>query len=244
MNKKWGGLALLKYQEIAKNIENYIKKNNLKQNDKLPSTEELMTFFEVSKSTIVKALAYLQQKGMIYQLRGSGIFVRRTNRRGYINLFENQGFTSLFDYSNISAKVILIEEIQATEEVADSLNCLVEEHVWHIKRIRYIENQIFCVEESYFKKDLVPYINKEIAEHSIYQYLTDVLKIKIGYSDKFLHVIKLSEEMASLLELQAGDPALLSEEIFHAAKGEPFNYSKVTYHYIHSQFYTHSIEIK
>ena len=235
---------MLKYEEIARNIELYIREHNLRQNDKLPSTEELMNHYKVSKSTIVKALSYLQQKGMIYQLRGSGIFVRRTNRKGYINLFENQGFTSLFDYSNVSAKVLAIEEIGADEEVAESLNIAVNEPVLYVKRLRYIEKQIFCVEESYFNKTTVPYVNKEIAEQSLYQYLTNVLKVKLGYSDKFLHVIKLSEETAQLLDLKKDDPALLTEEIFHKGNGEPFNFSKITYHYINSQFYMASVEMK
>ncbi|MGX7031366.1 GntR family transcriptional regulator [Vagococcus zengguangii] len=235
---------MLKYEEIAHNIERYIREHNLRQNDKLPSTEEMMNEYQVSKSTIVKALSYLQQKGMIYQLRGSGIFVRRTNRKGYINLFENQGFTSLFDYSNVSAKVLAIEELGANEEVAESLNIAVGEPVLYVKRLRYIEEQIFCVEESYFNKMTVPYVNKEIAEQSLYQYLTNVLKVKIGYSDKFLHVIKLSEQVAQLLELEKDDPALLTEEIFHKGNGEPFNFSKITYHYVNSQFYMASVEMK
>ena len=235
---------MLKYEEVAYSIEKYIRENNLKQNDKLLSTEELMAKYDVSKSTVVKALSYLQQKGMIYQLRGSGIFVRRTNRKGYINLFENQGFTSLFDYSNISSKVIEIEEKQADEKIAENLSLPIGSIVIYVKRLRYIENQIFCLEESYYDKETVPYINKEIAEHSIYAYVKNVLKVKLGYSDKFLQVVKLTDDVAELLELKEGDPALVTEEIFHKANGETFNFSKITYHYVYSQFYAASVEVK
>ena len=55
--------------------------------DKLPSVEQLKARYEVSKSTIIKALAILQRDGMIFQTRGSGIYVRNKINQGYINLF-------------------------------------------------------------------------------------------------------------------------------------------------------------
>ena len=33
-----------------------------------------------------------------------------------------------------------------------------------IKRIRYIDGNIMCYEESYYKKSIIPFLNKEIVE--------------------------------------------------------------------------------
>ncbi|MCY8130665.1 GntR family transcriptional regulator, partial [Bacillus spizizenii] len=54
---------MLKYQQIAAEIETYIEERQLKQGDKLPVLETLMAQFEVSKSTITKSLDLLEQKG-------------------------------------------------------------------------------------------------------------------------------------------------------------------------------------
>lgn len=83
---------MLKYQQIAAEIETYIEEHQLQQGDKLPVLETLMAQFEVSKSTITKSLELLEQKGTIFQVRGSGIFVRKHKRKGYISLLSNQGF--------------------------------------------------------------------------------------------------------------------------------------------------------
>ncbi len=53
---------MLKYQQIASEIEKYIEENDLQQGVKLPVLEALMTQFEVSKSTITKALELLEKK--------------------------------------------------------------------------------------------------------------------------------------------------------------------------------------
>ena len=86
---------MLKYQQIASDIEKYIVTHELQQGDKLPVLETLMNQFAVSKSTIIKSLDLLERKGIVYQVRGSGIFVRRHRRKGYISLLSNQGFKKI-----------------------------------------------------------------------------------------------------------------------------------------------------
>ena len=71
---------MLKYQIIANEIENNIYSNDLPQGTKLPTVEALASEYKVSKSTIVKAIEYLVARKIVYQLQGSGIFVRRRNR--------------------------------------------------------------------------------------------------------------------------------------------------------------------
>ncbi|EMF46101.1 GntR family transcriptional regulator [Planococcus halocryophilus Or1] len=83
---------MLKYQHIADELENYIEEHKLQQGDKLPILQDLMIQFDVSKSTVTKALDLLEKTGVVFQVRGSGIFVRRHKRQGYISLSSNQGF--------------------------------------------------------------------------------------------------------------------------------------------------------
>lgn len=52
---------MLKYQQIAEEIEKYIEEHGLKQGSKLPVIETLMKQFEVSKSTITKTLELLEK---------------------------------------------------------------------------------------------------------------------------------------------------------------------------------------
>lgn len=53
---------MLKYQQIAAEIETYIEEHQLQQGDKLPVLETLMAQFEVSKSTITKSLEPIRAK--------------------------------------------------------------------------------------------------------------------------------------------------------------------------------------
>lgn len=243
-NLSLGGINVLKYNEIATEIEQDILQRNLKQGTKLPKFEELIARYKVSKSTIVKALAILESRGVIYQVQGSGVFVRRRKKYGYINMLENQGFTSDLEEFKITTKVLGVEKIFPTEEIAEYLNCAPGDSLFHVQRIRYINAQALCIEESFFKSSIVPYLNEEIANESIFNYLKSALKLKIGFSDKYLHVIKMKEAESKLLEIETGSPGLFVEELFYLNSGEPFDFSKTTYHHEHSQFFLQSSNLK
>jgi len=228
---------MLKYQKIAIEIEEYIENNQLQQGNKLPVLETLMTQFDVSKSTIIKALEVLEKKGLIFQVRGSGIFVRRLRRKGYINLLTNQGFKKDLDDFSITSKVVELDVKKASSEVAHNLNIELNSEVYYVKRIRYINGQTLCLEESYIDKAIIPYLNKEIATESIFNYIREALGLKIGFSDSYLYVDVLNQEEAKFLNLKSGLPKLYVENIFYLTNGQSFNFSKVNYNYEQSQFF-------
>ncbi|TWT25425.1 GntR family transcriptional regulator [Planomicrobium sp. CPCC 101110] len=232
---------MLKYQHIAEEIENYIEEHKLQQGDKLPVLQDLMSQFEVSKSTVTKALELLETKGVVFQVRGSGIFVRRHKRKGYISLLSNQGFKKNLEEFQITSKVIQLDVRKPTTEAALNLNIGPDDDVYYVKRVRYIQGQPLCLEESYFNKSIVTYLNNEIITESIFNYITDGLGLNVGFSDMFLHIDKLTEEEAGYLGLEKGDPKLYVESIFHLTNGQPFDFSKVTYNYVQSQFFIQAV---
>lgn len=64
----------VKYQMVASALENDILKGNFQANEKLPTEEELMHRFQVSRNTIRRALKILADEGYVYQVQGSGLF--------------------------------------------------------------------------------------------------------------------------------------------------------------------------
>ena len=227
---------MLKYQQIANEIEQYINEQQLKQGDKLPVLEQMMNQYAVSKSTITKALELLERKGVIFQLRGSGIFVRRHNRPGYMSLFSTQGFKSNLGDRVLTSDVIDVSVLKPDALVAENLGIDVSDDVYRVERVRYVDGEVLCHEESYYVKAIVPYLNREIVADSIFDYVQSALGVTIGFSDMYLQVDRLTEVEAGHLGLQENDPTLRIETIFHLTNGKPFDYSRITYHYAHSQF--------
>ena len=235
---------MLKYQLIGKQIEDYIDENNLPKGTKLPTVENFASKFQVSKSTIVKALESLVLKGVVYQVQGSGIFVRRRSHKGYINLTYPNGFTDILKENEITSKVLSFDLIKASEEDMEFLECNLGDDIYKVRRIRYIDSKIMCYEESYYNKNIVPFLNREIVEGSIYEYLKNAFNISTSFQDRYFKVDLLSEEFATLLELPVNSPGLITYGQSYLSSGAIFNYSKVVYHYKNTQFYDQSSSLK
>lgn len=231
---------MLKYDQIAKQIEHYIYTHQLAAGSRLENIEELIKRYQVSRTTIIKALECLERRGIIYQHQGSGIFIRRQKKPDYISFIESHGFTNDQQKTRCTTQVLDLSITKPTAKLAEELQCDLDEELYVVKRLRYVEDKIHCLEQSYYRKKLVPYLNIEIISGSIFNYIKSVFNLSIGFSDKYFEVKTLDKNNAELLELPIGSPALYIEEIFYTTAGEPFDYSIKHYHYQNSKFFVQS----
>jgi GntR family transcriptional regulator of arabinose operon len=66
-----------KYLILKNEIIDYIDKNKLKQNDKLPTVQEIIRNYSVSYATVNRTLIELENEGIITKHQGKGLYVNR-----------------------------------------------------------------------------------------------------------------------------------------------------------------------
>lgn len=234
----------MKYEAFVELLEQDINNGRYDQDGKLPSEDVLIESYQVTRYTLRKAIAFLVERGQLYQVQGSGIYLRRRAKKGYFNLDDTQGITSESRgiNQNVETKVVSLEEIQFKDAafVPEGLSLSPETILYFVKRLRLLDGKPFVVEHSYYIKSLVPYLNHEIVEQSIFHYLKEVVKLKFGFADKIIRTEKLTQEVATLLELKKDDPTLVIIDEAYLANGALFNYSKLYYHYENSEFFMHA----
>ncbi len=220
----------IKYKEIADRLEREIREGKFDQTKKLPTEEELIKKFEVSRNTIRKAVTQLVNRGYIYQVQGSGMFLREESVTDYINLGSLRGLTKDLTSKTIETKILSLHVVEADELTAKGLRCEGGTKLYYVKRLRIVDEEPFSIEISYFKKDVVPYLNEDIASNSIYSYLIDHLKLNIGFADKVINCEKIDEESAELFISTHLDPALIIENTVCLTNGTIFELSKSIFH--------------
>ncbi|HDR3880894.1 MULTISPECIES: GntR family transcriptional regulator [Bacillus cereus group] len=220
-----------KYKQIADVLEQNIRDGLFNETKKLPTEEALMNRFEVSRNTIRKVISQLVNRGYIFQVQGSGMFLRETSVTDYINLGSLRGLTKNLVSQNIETKVLELEVIDADEEIAKRMQCEAGTRLYFLKRLRIVDAKPFSIEVSYFKKDIIPYLNEEIALSSVYSYFIEDLRLNIGFADKVISCEKVNKENTQLLELNEGDPALLIENTVYLVNGTIFELSQSMLHY-------------
>lgn len=70
-----------KYERVVSWVQEEIKNGSLSRGDKLPSENDLMERFDVSRQTVRRAMEELTEKGVVEGRRGSGTYVTVNTRR-------------------------------------------------------------------------------------------------------------------------------------------------------------------
>lgn len=227
----------MRYTEFAQILIDEINNGTYKANDKLPTEDNLIEMYDVSRYCVRKAINSLIKDGEVYSIQGSGMFIRRSKREGCLNLATTKGLTSEFPGQEVTTKVLKIESIQADFEIAKKMHCDVGTWCYYLERIRYIDNEPLAVEYTYYNKELVPYIDVKIATGSLFGYIKEELKLNVGYADKMISTGKLDSATADLLDLTKGEPTLLVQDEAYLANGQLFNASTICYHYEKTKFF-------
>lgn len=225
-----------KYDMIATDLKKRIESGEFEETKKLPTGSELMKEYNASKNTINSAINLLVSDGLLFAIHGSGFYIRKPNK-GTIKLNNTIGFSNEHPGEKIERDILKFELKNCNQELATKMECSVGTPIYEIKRLMYIDDQPFAVEYTYYNKDIIPYLNEDIARKSIFSFIIDDLKLTIGFSEKYISAYPLSKEDQELLQLEPGAFGLIIDDNVFLSNGKKFNYSKIWYNYKYANFF-------
>ena len=141
-----------KYEQVIHYLEQrYIIPG--KPGDKLPTERTIQQNFGVSRQTVRSALKVLIERGLLYNVQGSGTYVAERSEATYIPRVDTfaddmrrRGFEG-------STRMIAIRWVDATEEISTRLSVPVGESVLFVRRLRLADHEVIGFERSYFVKE-------------------------------------------------------------------------------------------
>lgn len=221
-----------KYEIIANDIRNKIRRNHFKKDQPLPNQDELTKKYNTSRVTIQRALNILKIEGLIYTKIGVGTFVQRDYDPFYIEGLKYGGFTDNYSrIGNVNSKIISYD-VRSPEEAEKKLLELKDNQMVHdIVRVRYLDGEPLVLEYTIMPVSIIPGLNKEILENSIYSYITNELGLKLGSATRNFTADKSDAYDHKYLECDIHDPVLEVEQVVFLDNGKPFEYSQVRYPY-------------
>lgn len=228
---------MTKYESIANQIADRINNNEFSETHKIPTEDQLVEEYKVSKNTIRSAIKVLMKAGLIFPVQGSGMFIRETRKYNTVFLSGTRGITKDHPGNHLINKCLSLEIINADDNLAQIMQCEIGTPIYYIERLRIVDDVPYAIEYTYYNKDIIPYINKEIVESSIYGYIKNDLHISFGFADKYISSRKLTEKESQLLKLEVGDPAIIIEDNVYLSNGTLFNSSNVVYNYKLAHFF-------
>lgn len=216
-----------KYSQIYNDLLANITSERLARGTRLPSETDLMESYGASRGTVRKAIEQLQERGYAQKRHGKGTFVLSPTpvefqlggivsfRESYPKPGQNGG-TDVVVFTQSTLEGDLLECIEAPEG----------SELTQIKRVRQIDGQRVILDINYFINDLIPGLNRQIAEHSIYAFIEEKLKLQISYAQRIIEAVPCSEEDRRCLDLEGQSHVIVVRNRTFLQDGRQFEYTE------------------
>lgn len=198
-----------------------------RKSELLPSERDLAQEFSVSRPTIRKALASLEDEGIISKNEGRGYLVKPASEK-YVD-HELDSFIGFFQDAvqqgkKISSKIIQQTIIPADSTISECLEIDQNTLVLVLERIRYIDDYPTCIAKSCIPLSVLPEIvEHDFAKESLFSVL-ESRGIRLAYAKRSIEVTPPTDLENLYLDLEKNEPVFVFTSIGFAKNQKPFEY--------------------
>ena len=215
------------YQQLADSLRDKIYEGKYAFGDKLPSERSLAEKFGISHLTVRKALAILEEEGMLLRVQGKGTFVRA--QKYSIDMQHMDGFSSMFGQQGITTtnKVLYSGVREAGFKYSRIFGIPREEPVFELIRLRQNGEDPVALEYNILPTKRVPHV--EEYDYSLYS-LWDVYRqagIQLVEENQKLEIVKVFNPQADLLNVEEGADGLMLSPTGLDASGKVIEWTKI-----------------
>jgi GntR family transcriptional regulator len=218
------------YFQLYDILHRDIKEGVYKPGDLLPTENELIKKFGISRVTVRKALDLLTNDGLIAKRRGYGTFVQ--NQKLEQTLTRILHFSSEMEKQGrkTSTSMLANETILANWTIADALNVPEATELIHVNRIRYADGTPMCMENAYLIREKCPQVvGNDFSRHSLRSFLADNYNIIWSHARQKIFAINATSELARHLRIKQGDPLIYIERVSYDQFNNPGEYLQAHY---------------
>jgi GntR family transcriptional regulator len=223
---------LPRYSQLANILREQIVQGKVQAHQPIPAERQLEEIYSVSRTTIRQAIDLLVRQGYLYREHGKGTFVSPQKLQKGIS--ELTSFTEDMQRRGIAPgqKILEMGMVQPPENVRAHL-----EHpesagpVLLVERLRLGDGVPMGLQTSYTILPEGQTITQEELERtgSIYLLLQEKFHLIPTDADETLEVTLATRREASLLQIKAGSPLLLSERTTYSQYRRVMEFVKILY---------------
>ena len=209
--------ALPKYRQLLQLLRQQILSGELAPGERLPTEEELLQRYGLSRGTVRKALEQLAAEGLVYTVQGSGTYVSATHP----NTVPFR-FAECAEGAPATYRVVTQEVIPAAMAVAERLSLPLGEPVIHIRRLRLEGETVAGFSERYLPQSLCPdLLAEDLTQPSVHDILVNRSELPLLRAVVEIEAQMLEAEDAAQLGVPAATPGIIISRITYTAPHRP-----------------------
>lgn len=193
------------YLQLIQNIKACIEKGIIKENEKLPSENDLCKKYNLSRTVVRMAMNFLEKNGYIYRIQGKGSYVTS------LKIYQNRSYISKFydDAKNFGkipiSKILSFKLINPNNYIKDKMNLFDNDKVVKLVWIRFGNSEPLIYETIYLNYSMVKGIEKlDLTSKKLYDIISEVYGIKKIYGKELFYPCKIEGTEAKYLATNDG----------------------------------------
>jgi len=224
------GARLPLYQQLYEILHKEILLKQWKSGDRLPTENELVEQYGVSRITVRTVLDMLVKEGLIHRQAGRGTFIAHaTLEQGLSQIIsftedmQRRGFT-------VGTRVLSSGLAPATAYIADRLRVDPGEELAHLERLRLADGEPMCIERSYFvHRYCRGILDHDFSKLSLREVKIHKYGIRWTYARQTIQAINASQKMADLLGVRRGGALLFFKRVSFSQDNIPMEFLQAYY---------------
>ena len=200
------------YHQIKESIRGLV--TLLKPHMQIPSEQELMATYGVSRGTIQKSISELVNEGVLYRMQGKGTFVAP--------LQISQSLSQISSFADELVKLgmkpdvrhVSVDRVLPDVKVAHRLQVDRSTPVWRVERLRLADSEPIAFTTSFIPVSIAPTLSEEDSVGiSIYKTLTQKFNVRLVSACDQYQSVPAGECVERALCIPPGSPILRLERI-------------------------------
>ena len=213
------------YCQLADILREFVeKKSSLEGEQALPSENELVHKYQVSRATVRQALALLEREGLIYKTRGKGSFISKNRVRYPLTEFMPTTQDMHRRGWKPGIEVLSFEEIETRSPLTEALELKSGDTVYELCRLRLGNDTPVGIQWAYLPVKICPGMIKLDLNTSLVQTMETVYGIKFWSAHEILRARLPTKYEANHLQIEKTHPVIYMERKTYSFEGEPVEF--------------------
>ena len=207
----------------------------------IPTEQELMREFDVSRTTIRQAVSILVQEGLVEKKQGRGTVVKPRKLSG--NLSQLKGFAEevLERGQTPRSKLIRAEFKTNLYHEKSMLEIKDDQPILLVERIRLADEIPVALERTCWPKEIGDILMKYDLDEARYYEILEKYKVYLNRANEKISAINATIDEADALGIRAGEALLEMTRLSFGVNNQPIEYTKTKYR---NDQYHYNIELK
>jgi GntR family transcriptional regulator len=221
------------YYQLLIILKEKIEGGVWKPGDIIPTEQDLMEQYDISRSTTRQAILALVNDGYLHREKSKGTIVSSpTGRMRFVGSL--MSFSEEMDSKKIPhySQILTQQVLPATDSIAEKFSVKPGSSMYYLKRVRFINDRPFLLDEHFIPYYLCNGIEEKYKDNtSLYKLLKVEYQFNLHHGQiEFEPIVPTSKEVIDLLKVNPATSLLFVSRMVYSDQDVPLDYFTAIIH--------------